>query len=168
MNVIKATLEELPDIVLLNAIVQKMHHQAHPDIFKPVGDESGVERLFERILEQENNHVFMAYLANAPVGYAWAAVEARPDFALKHGRKQVYIHQIAVHERYRKQGIGRALFQTIEDLAEQQGITHLELDSWAFNTDAHAFFEKLGFETYNIKMWKKGEHHAVHRNHRRF
>jgi len=72
-----------------------------------------------------------------------------------YGRRQVCIHQIAVHEKHRKLNIGKALFNEIKNLATNEGIDHFELDSWAFNTNAHIFFKKMGFETYKIKMWCK-------------
>ena len=155
MKIVKASKKEIPDIVKLNSFVQKIHCNEHPDIFKPVGNDSDVSRFFDHIINQENNYLFVAYQNETAVGYAWVALEKRPDFALKYGRRQAYIHQIAVHEKYRKQSIGKVLFNEIEKLATNEGIDHFELDSWAFNTDAHVFFKKMGFETYNIKMWRK-------------
>jgi ribosomal protein S18 acetylase RimI-like enzyme len=155
MKIVKASNNEIPDIVKLNSFVQKIHCNEHPDIFKPIGNDSDVGKFFKYIIDQENNYLFVAYLKDTAVGYAWAALDTRPDFALKYVRRQVYIHQIAVHEKYRKQSIGKTLFKEIENLATSEGIDHFELDSWAFNTDAHVFFKKMGFETYNIKMWRK-------------
>lgn len=155
MKIIKASKSEIQDIVKLNDFVQKIHCEAHPDIFKPTGNDSEVEEFFEKILKQETNHLFVAYQNEIAVGYAWAALDTRPDFALKYDRRQIYIHQIAVHAEYRNQAIGKALFKEIENLATREGIDHLELDSWAFNTEAHKFFQKMGFETYNIKMWRR-------------
>ena len=155
MKIIKASNTEIQDIVGLNSFVQKIHCSEHPDIFKPVGNDSDVGKFFKYIIDQENNYLFVAYQKEVAVGYAWVALEDRPDFALKYGRRQAYIHQIAVHENYRKQHIGQALFNEIENLAKNEGIDHFELDSWAFNTDAHVFFKKMGFVTFNIKMWRK-------------
>jgi ribosomal protein S18 acetylase RimI-like enzyme len=155
MKIIKASNSEIIDIVKLNSFVQKIHCDAHSDIFKTIGNESDVEEFFGKILKKESNHLFVAYQNDAAVGYAWAEVNARPEFALKYARRKIYIHQIAVHPEHRKQSIGKALFKEIEKLANLEEIDHLELDSWAFNTDAHIFFQRLGFETFNIKMWKK-------------
>ncbi|MCP4622412.1 MAG: GNAT family N-acetyltransferase [bacterium] len=155
MKIVKASNNEIPDIIQLNSFVQKIHCEEHPDIFKPVGNDADVSHFFNYIISQENNYLFIAYQNETAVGYAWASLENKPGFALKYGRRQAYIHQIAVHEKYRKQNIGKTLFNEIKSLAANEGIDHFELDSWAFNTDAHVFFKKMGFETYNIKMWRK-------------
>ncbi len=155
MKILRISRNEIPDLVGLNSYVQQIHFAKHPDIFKPIGNDSAVSKFFENIIDQKNNHLFIAYQKKIPVGYAWVTLENKPDFALKRGRQQAYIHQIAVHQNYRMQHIGQALFNVIENLANYEGVDHFELDSWAFNTDAHKFFEKMGFETYNIKMWRK-------------
>jgi ribosomal protein S18 acetylase RimI-like enzyme len=155
IKIVRASINEIPDIIKLNSFVQELHFVQHPDIFKSTGNDPQVSEFFAKIINQETNHLFVAYQKHTAVGYSWAALETRPDFALKHGRRQVYIHQIAVHEKYRNQGIGKALFNKIEILATSESVNHFELDSWAFNTEAHGFFQKMGFETYNIIMWRK-------------
>jgi len=155
MNIVKATKNEIPDIVSLNAHVQRIHHESHPEIFKPVSDDQSIHGFFDYLINQESNIFLVAYIDSVPIGYAWYAVEEKPDFPMKYSRKQVYIHQIAVHEGYRRQKVGKSLFSEIEKQAKEKGITHFELDSWSFNTEAHRFFNSLGFETYNIQMWRR-------------
>ena len=155
MKIIKASREEISNIVMLNAFVQGIHHDQHPDIFKPPQDDPELTTFFNDILSRENNVILVAYNKDAPAGYLWAAFEKRPDNPFKYGKRRVYIHQLAVHANHRKKKIGTALFQEIQKLAKMEGIDHFELDSWAFNTEAHLFFQKMGFETFNIKMWRK-------------
>jgi GNAT superfamily N-acetyltransferase len=106
-------------------------------------------------LSKEQNCVLLAYKDNTPVGYLWATFEQRPENPFKYAQTQVYVHQISVHDQHRRQGIGHALFGELENLAKEKGITQFALDSWAFNKNAHRFFEKLGFVTYNLNMWRK-------------
>jgi ribosomal protein S18 acetylase RimI-like enzyme len=155
MKIVKASNSEIQDIAKLNSFGQRIHNESYPDIFKPIGDDSEVEAYVKKILKQESNHLFVAYKNDVAVGYVWAAIINRPDSAFKYHRRYIFIHQIVVHEKYRKQNIGKSLFKEIENIANGEGIHHFELDSWAFNTDAHIFFKKLGFATYNIKMWRK-------------
>ena len=155
MKIIEASFNEIPDIVMLNSFVQKLHHEIHPDVFKPVSDDITVNKFFKHVLSGENNIVLVAYIKNEPAGYSWMELQIKKDFSLKYGRKQAYIHQIAVHEDFRTKHVGTALFEELEKIAKNKGIDHFELDSWKFNNGAHKFFEQLGFETYNIKMWRK-------------
>ena len=39
-------------------------------------------------------------------------------------------------------------------LENQLDLDTVALDTWQFNTEAHAFFAKLGFVPHRIDMWK--------------
>ena len=155
MKIVKATMNKVHDVVFLNAHVQKIHHDTHPDVFKPVSNGQSILGFFSYMFAQGSNTFLVAYIDSVPVGYVWYAMEEKPDSPMKYCRKQIYIHQIVVHEHYRRRNIGKALFSEIEKFAEEQGISHFELDSWSFNTVAHKFFNSIGFETYNIHMWRR-------------
>jgi len=155
IKIIKATREKIPDIVFLNSFVQKTHAEHYPDVFKSLGNHEEVTRFFEFILSKEQNYVLLAYRAHMPVGYLWAAFEQKPENPFKFKQTQVYIHQISVHDQYRRQGIGNALFRKLERVAKEKGINQFALDTWAFNNNAKRFFQKLGFVTYNLNMWRK-------------
>jgi ribosomal protein S18 acetylase RimI-like enzyme len=155
IKIIKATRKEISDIVFLNSFVQKIHAEHYPDVFKPLGNHEEVTRFFEFILSKEKNCVLLAYSKNIPVGYLWAAFEQRPENPFKFEQTQAYIHQVSVHDQYRRQGIGHALFRKLERLAKEKGINQFALDTWAFNKNAQRFFKNLGFVTYNLNMWRK-------------
>lgn len=157
MKIIKATRNEISDIVSLNTFVQEIHHREFPDLFKPANTSQEIHRFFESIINVNNNHIFVAYQGQTPIGYAWVMLMNRPESPLKYARKLAYLHHITVHEKHRRQNIGKALFGEVEKLAEQEGIEHFELDTWSFNTDAKEFFQKLGFEPYNIRMWRRNQ-----------
>lgn len=155
MEIIKATNENVNDIVFLNSFVQEIHREHYPDYFKSSNLFSlEISSFFERIIRVENNFIFIAYKDKYPVGYIWFTIDNIPENPFKKGRKQIYFHQIVVHIKYRQQAIGRSLFKKAEAIAKHNNIDHYELDTWAFNSNAYSFFKKLGFETFNIKMWK--------------
>ena len=155
MKITEATKNNIPDIITLNSFVQKMHAYHYPDVFKSTVDEKEMASFFDGVLEKKENYILLAFKENKAVGYLWATFQHKSENPFKLERKQFYIHQVAVHEQYRNQNIGQALFSKLESIAKENGINNFALDSWAFNKDAHRFFEKLGFVTYNINMWKK-------------
>ncbi len=157
MDIIKAKKKDIPDIVFLNSFVQKIHVEKHPDIFKPPGNDADLINFFESILNKEAHCILIAYIEGTPVGYLWAVFENKQDTPLTFERRQVYIHHVAVHEEFRRQNIGNSLFNEIRSIARQEGYNHFAVDTWAFNKNAQKFFEKLGFEIYNIKMWQNYE-----------
>ena len=155
MKIIKATTAELKDIVFLNTFVQKMHAEQYPDIFKYPQNHEEVIQFFKSVIENEYFHLLIAYLEDSAVGYVWAAFEKKPETPFKYERNYFYIHQIVVHEQYRHQNIGNQLLNEITHIANQNGIKEIALDSWSFNKNAHRVFEKNGFITYKINMWRK-------------
>jgi len=157
IKILKASQKDISDIVLLNSFVQKIHAEKHPDIFKPVENDGDLKQFFEYILSNDKNYILLAYIDSDPVGYIWISFELRPDNPFTFERKQVYIHHIVVHEEFRGQHIGNALFSEINNIARQKDIYNFALDTWAFNENAQRFFEKLGFITYNIRMWRNDE-----------
>lgn len=56
------------------------------------------------------------------------------------------IDELVVDEDHRGEGIGSALLAHIIDCAGKIGCSRIELDSAFHRTDAHAFYEKKGFE----------------------
>jgi ribosomal protein S18 acetylase RimI-like enzyme len=157
IDIIKAKKEDIPDIVFLNSFVQKIHFESHPDIFKPVGNDDALNKFFDFILSKEINCILVAYIEGIPVGYLWAAFDNKPDNPFTYERRQVYIHHVVVHEGFRRQHIGNALFNEIQSIAKQEGIRSFALNTWVFNRNAQRFFKNLGFDTYNIKMWRNDE-----------
>jgi len=157
LKIIKADRGNISDIVFLNSFVQKIHVENHPDIFKPVGNDADLIKFFDSVLSKEANCILIAYIEGTPVGYLWAAFEIKPDTSLTFERRQVYIHHIAVHENYRQKKIGSALFKEIQTIARNEGFHYFATDTWDFNIPAQSFFNQLGFETYNLRMWRKDD-----------
>ena len=155
MKIIKATKSNIPEIIFLNSFVQKIHANNYPDVFKSSPAENDIISFYNGILKREENYILVAFKEDEAIGYLWAEFQKKPENPFKYKQKQVYIHQIAVHEQYRNQKIGYALFSKIETIAKQNKINNFALDSWIFNTYAHSFFRQLGFETYKINMWRR-------------
>lgn len=155
MEVRKATRDDIPSIVSLNNIVQRIHAEAHPHIFKYPTDPSEMGRFFSQHIDKENDILLLAIdeLGDA-VGYVWAVVNCAPENAFKFERRIMYINQISVSPTHRNLGVGRALIHQIEQYARELQLQRIDLDSWMFNQDAHTFFEKIGFAKYNINFWK--------------
>ncbi len=49
---------------------------------------------------------------------------------------------------YRKQGLGKRLFESLRDWFEEQGINQVEVSASARNIGSNQFWEKMGFRPY--------------------
>ena len=56
------------------------------------------------------------------------------------------IDELVVDENYRNKGIGKELLLHIERLAQKLNCTRMELDSAFHRSEAHVFYEHIGFE----------------------
>ena len=155
MEILKAKLEHVGEIALLNDAVQRLHDEHHSEVFKYPTDIAEVERFFRDRISDDDSSIFMAWILGQAVGYVWCAIERRHENAFKHGQERIYIHQLSVEPEYRREGVAIKLMHAVENMARENGISRFALDSWEFNKDAHAFFEQLGFSRFNINMWRE-------------
>jgi len=153
MKIIKATISEVPDIVSLNYHVQKIHHLAHPEVFKPAIADDSVASYFETLVLQDTHNFLLAYTGSQPVGYVWYMVKENPESPLEHSRKRMAINHIAVHEDYRRKNIGSTLLEEVRRKAGEQSISSIELGTWQFNSEAQSFFKAHGFENFSANLW---------------
>ena len=155
MEIQKANLEHISEIVLLNDAVQKMHAGQHPEVFKYPTDAAEMEKFFRNVISNDENFIFVARISDRAVGYVWVEVQRRPENIFKYAQKRIYIHQLSVEPEFQRKGVGRKLMDAVENLAKENGISKFLLDSWKFNKEGHRFFEQLGFSCFKINMWRK-------------
>jgi len=70
-------------------------------------------------------------------------------------RQYAYIHDFAVSEEYRRQGIATRLLDYIEDYAMRNGASRIELAVHLFSKEAISLYEKFGFSPRAIRMEKE-------------
>lgn len=157
MNIIKAELEHAPLLAKLLEPVQKIHADEYPDLFKFPLEHDAATRFFKNRIDQRGSTFFIAFVEEKPAGYIWCTREKRSESLFKYAHSVIYIQQLSVNPESQRMGVGRELMQAAEKLAEANGVTKIELDSWGFNTQAHGFFEKLGYSKFNVSMWKRLE-----------
>jgi diamine N-acetyltransferase len=153
MEIRLATLADAERIAALNVDVQNVHAEALPHIFKHVADASFALPYITEQLENPNNYFYIASIGGEDVGYVFARVVRRPENAYMHPRDMVYIDQISVEPAYQRHGCGAALIQAVRELAREQDISTVAMDTWFFNEKAQAFFAHEGFTTFNMRMW---------------
>ena len=140
----RATESDAGALALLSASVQALHFAERPDVFKPV-DTDALEAWFRQAIGDPFWQLWVAEVSGTPAGYAAVMDGSRPENAFAKARRWREIEQLAVSEKYRRQGVAKALLDHIAASAVSDGITMLELNTWAFNDVARRCFERLGF-----------------------
>lgn len=140
----RATPDDAPTLARLNAHVQSWHAAHYPEAFFPSPDPEALTRYFADRLQ---DLACTAYLSGTPAtGYALCQLYIRETSIFSPGYRRLIVDHIAVAPEARRQGQGRALLQAARQLARDSQADEIMLDTWAANTEAHAFFRANGFE----------------------
>ena len=107
----------------------EVHHPAYADAFR-------------RVSASEANHLFVAEQGGRIVGTYQLTV--LPGIA-ERGRTRGKIESVHVDPTLRRSGIGAAMMRHAIATAREKGIGLVELSSNKSRTDAHRFYERLGF-----------------------
>jgi ribosomal protein S18 acetylase RimI-like enzyme len=145
------------DSLTLSALcrdAQSLHAENHPQVFKmPQSDKFAVE-FFDEILASPEFTTYIAEADGRPLGYILCRLVDRPENAFTFTNRFLLIDQISVRPDAQRRGVGTSLLKKAEGLARELGFAKIQLDSWDFNLEAHACFEKFGFEKFNYRFWK--------------
>ncbi len=155
MIIRRATYSDAEILSRLNLDVQRLHARALPNLFKfPHSADFALDFMHDQLADQQN-YIYIAQQDGEDIGYVFARFIERLENAFMYGRKYLYIDQISVKATHRGIGCGRQLMDMIFQLAKQEGIRTIALEAWNFNQDAQAFFTRLGFEAFNMRMWRE-------------
>jgi diamine N-acetyltransferase len=132
-------------LAALNRFVHDLHAARRPDYYRATCVDD-VAAWFRERLEHPLPAAWIAEEGGVAIGYVLAFFHEHPDNPFRQARRWCEIDQIAVDPAWRRRGVGRRLMQAALDEARARAFPDAELSSWAFNTDAHAMFRRLGFE----------------------
>lgn len=150
----EATEQDYEGLCKLFAEGDLLHNQALPQIFtKPDGPFRSRE-FISRILEDESAVILVAESGGQVISLIHVLIRESPDIPIMVKRRYAYISDIAIAERLRGSGIGKALMRQAERWAIQRNVSQFELNVWDFNKNAIAFFKKLGYTPSRHILWK--------------
>ena len=145
------------DSLLLSSLcmdVQSLHAKHHPDLFKIPPSNDFAVSFFDEMLTDSAITIFIAEENGQALGYVLCKLIERTENPFTFAMRYLLVDQISVHPTTQGRGVGAALIKQAEVLAMELNVQRIQLDSWGFNTEAHAFFEKMGFEKFNHRFLK--------------
>lgn len=142
---------DIPRINELRRQVNELHAAGRPDIFKPGFCQELQDRAYTLLRGKESN-ILLAERDGVICGTASIEYLHRLESPYCHPRDVYFVTEFGIDEAYRRQGVGRELMEFIEADARAKGFPRIELDMWAFNQTAQAFYEALGFRTMRLFM----------------
>lgn len=128
--------------------VHDLHVDLCPEIYKP---EEVVWTKEEFMGMAEKEEVLVAVEDENVVGllaYIFRMISGKVVV----DRKVMFIESLAVDEKYRSQGIGRALLDRAKEVYKEKGCDSLELQVNARNRKAWDIYKKYGFREKSVNM----------------
>ena len=155
MEIKEATKEDIEQIISLLQQVSELHYINRTDIFRRKSKNDIKEYTIE-ILENNEKKIIVAIDEMLKIyGVSIFKVkEGKCHINLKSSRI-LWIEEICVDEKCRKNGIGKMLMLEAENVAEKLNCKRIELNCWEFNETAIKFYEEIGMETQRRIMEKK-------------
>lgn len=143
------------DYLKVNDLVKEVHqlHVSHrPDVFLAV-DCPLEEVYFHELIECNETTLFVVEDTNHElIAYSIVKLITSHSLSILIPSKIAFIDDFCVKSSHQKQGIGRGLFEHVQNHAKAEGATTLQLAVWEFNQDAITFYEALGMITRNRRM----------------
>lgn len=119
------------------------------EIYKfDLGYETDVNLIKKRIesLNHQREEVFVAELENETVG-----VIHIEKFETLYYKPIANVLSLAVREKCRHKGIGKALMNEAENWTKANGLGEIRLESASHRKEAHKFYRAIGFDGEKIK-----------------
>ena len=130
-------------IVALLTQIAALHHAGRPDIFADGGSKFSHDAL-ARLAEDPDVCIFAADADDTVcAGYLICRVK-RTDHAPLLPASVMWVEDLFVDPDCRRQGIATALVERAKQLGAERGCARLELNVWAFNESAIAFYRRCG------------------------
>ncbi len=146
----KATMKDAERVNELRKMVNDIHVEGRPDIFRP-GFCQELQDQVMNYIDQENFGILLEEQDGEIRGMVMLDWIDRPESPYNRARKFCHVAEIAVDERFRRMGVGKALMEGMKTECRKRGVKRIELDVWAFN-DALAFYEAEGFTVFRRFM----------------
>ncbi|MGW1465322.1 N-acetyltransferase family protein [Streptomyces sp. NPDC001493] len=131
-----ATLADVPAIVSMLANDPLGAQRESPDDLSPY------EKAYRRLTDDANQYLMVAVRGDQVVGTAQLTII--PGLS-RRGATRSVIEGVRVHSEERGNGLGTRLIQWAVDESRRQECQLVQLTSDATRTDAHRFYERLGF-----------------------
>ncbi|CAM5490491.1 GNAT family N-acetyltransferase [Streptomyces atroolivaceus] len=141
LDIRPAALAHLPAIVAMLADDPLGAQRESP------GDLAPYQAAFRRLADDPNQHLVVAVREDRVVGSLQLTII--PGLS-RRGATRSVIEGVRVHADERSSGLGTQLIQWAVDESRRQGCQLVQLTSDATRTDAHRFYERLGFTASHV------------------
>ncbi|MEV6108927.1 GNAT family N-acetyltransferase [Streptomyces sp. NPDC051940] len=146
LEIRRAVRDDIPAIVAMLAHDPIAQQRESPDDLTPY------DAAFDRLADDPNQHLVVAVRDGRTVGTLQLTVI--PGLSRK-GTVRSIVEAVRVHHTERGSGLGTRLIEWAVEESRNLGCSLVQLTSDARRTDAHRFYERLGFEASHVGFKKQ-------------
>lgn len=144
--------EDYDDLCALSEQVDALHRQHLPHLFRKPPGPAREREFVLGLLADPDKGLFVAEAAGLVIGFVVVEACESPPIPIFEPRTFAVVHDLVVHQRFQRTGIGRRLMERAHRWAAAKGAATVELTVYDFNTTAQAFYESLGYGTQSRRM----------------
>jgi ribosomal protein S18 acetylase RimI-like enzyme len=152
ISIRQAFWEDINNILEIKKQAHNLYVEKRPDVYR----DSKIlytNNFLKSFLENNEKLILIGLMDNEVVVYSFLEfIDVHLPMMVK--RKYIYIHDLAVSEKYRHQGIATCMLTYIEEYAMRNGSSKIELAVHLFSQEAIRLYERMGFSPRAIRMEK--------------
>lgn len=143
------------DLYAILKMASKMidYHNSLDNYYKSSEEFKNLESSLEGDLDDKDVALLVAEENGKILGYIRGVVEAAPEYIKP--KKIGVVYDAFVENSQREGGIGKQLFEDLKKWFTTKKVKHLELSVDARNSSGIAFWKKLGFSDYKLRLRKE-------------
>lgn len=154
MTIRDLTLEDFDAVNEIFMQIHDLHVENRPDIYRSIRKPRSTKAWdYEAGLDDSYMLMLGAEVDGRIVGFCIAELQPAIGSAFV-PCMSAHIRNLAVHEDYRRLGIGTVLYQKTLLLAKARGAVRVDLKVYSFNEEALEFYQSLGmtFQSYTLEQ----------------
>lgn len=155
MNFREAMIEDVDKIVVILQQISRLHFESRPEIFKEKTIEDTKKIAIDIINDEERKIIVATDDTGEIYGLLIYKLKEIKDHINLKDCKILWIEELGVEEKFRKNGIGKILMREAEKIAKELECKRIELNCWNFNVNAINFYEAIGMSTQRKIMEKR-------------
>lgn len=144
---------DIDEIYNLNTELFLVLNNLKEDIYNPIGFP---KEFINAMIKAVSSDYILVEEDDRIIGYALIEQRESPYKQYDSFKEDNYsfIYELIVLPEYRSKGYGKQLLDKAKDWTKSRNLSSIELNVLSNNYNARAFYEKVGFEEYQIKLRK--------------
>jgi ribosomal protein S18 acetylase RimI-like enzyme len=158
IEIVKPTLNDIPDLLPLWKEQYKLHHNFDPEYYvatTPVVMKN-IKRYLQSLIIKPITSILVAKEAGRVVGFI-TFQKNKERYIDENIRSYAYVEELFVDADCRRKGVGKSLIKGMEKELAKRGVFYTQLSCVIDNEEGLKFYKKIGYRGNHIWFIKKSD-----------